>query len=271
MAAGDYDGRTCLHLAACEQQLGVIHFLMYCHTNKDLPFAKKVELNPVDNMGGTPLEDAVRHGHQVVEMLLRQHGGVCSDDPKAMEEARRRQAQANAERRNRSVEKEVAALVARSSEARTAGRMETYLQQLVEINSSLQGEVESVIREVGELAAMEQEYNSNLLRPNIVQIARRQVFLEATHGKLHALVNTFLTWAAALENFPCITPPVLHRLIMGPAEESNTGKAGKGIKWDVKDLDGGKACLERLQLLTAVVSCTVSMLDGSAGGDLSDP
>eukprot|EP00873_Tetraselmis_striata_P000688 jgi/Tetstr1/420952/TSEL_012012.t1 len=131
----DYDGRTCLHLAACEQQLGVIHFLLNCHKDTNLPFAKKVEVNPVDDTGGTPLEDAVRHGLHVVEMLLRQHGGVCSDNPEALEGARRRQAQVTSEKRNRSVEKVVADLVARSSEVRTAERMERYLGQLMEVDS----------------------------------------------------------------------------------------------------------------------------------------
>eukprot|EP00873_Tetraselmis_striata_P000687 jgi/Tetstr1/420951/TSEL_012011.t1 len=87
---------------------------------------------------------------------------------------------------------------------------------------------------------MEQKNNNQVTRPKISEIARRQVFLEDTHSKLHALADTFLQWAATLENVPLVTPPVIDRLIKGAPEE---------------------------ELLADVVSCIVSMLDGSAGGE----
>ena len=49
----DYDGRTCIHLAASEGREEVIQYLL----------AKKVVIDPKDRWGGTPLQDAQRHNH----------------------------------------------------------------------------------------------------------------------------------------------------------------------------------------------------------------
>lgn len=38
-------------------------------------------VNPIDRMGGTPLSDAVRHGHLDVQRLLRAHGGKLAVEP----------------------------------------------------------------------------------------------------------------------------------------------------------------------------------------------
>ena len=57
----DYDGRTCIHLAASEGKTHIIKFLI----------GKKINLNPKDRWGGTPLDDAKRHGHIDVQELLQ--------------------------------------------------------------------------------------------------------------------------------------------------------------------------------------------------------
>ena len=67
-AAGDYDGRTALHLAASEGQISVLHYLL----GQDPP----LDINCVDRVGGTPLEDAVRHKHRVAEMMIEEAGGM---------------------------------------------------------------------------------------------------------------------------------------------------------------------------------------------------
>ena len=56
----DYDGRTALHLAASEGHLDIVQFLI----------EQKVDLNPVDRWGGTPIQDAIRHGHHHIAALL---------------------------------------------------------------------------------------------------------------------------------------------------------------------------------------------------------
>eukprot|EP00966_Prymnesium_polylepis_P040287 934842-Prymnesium_polylepis.1 len=52
---GDYDKRTAIHLAASEGHLQTVHFLV-----EELG----AEVSPFDRWGGTPLDDAMRHGHE---------------------------------------------------------------------------------------------------------------------------------------------------------------------------------------------------------------
>jgi len=66
----DYDGRTPLHLAAAEGRTGVVTFFAE-RARQD----KKVNINPCDRWGGTPLDDAVFQGHQEVVDILRKAGG----------------------------------------------------------------------------------------------------------------------------------------------------------------------------------------------------
>ncbi|KAK3265965.1 hypothetical protein CYMTET_25385, partial [Cymbomonas tetramitiformis] len=96
----DYDGRTALHLAACNEQISVIHKLLGFDPRgvgekggeggekkgegeKSLAdsAALKVDLNPVDKMGFTPLDDAVREGAQVAELMLTLAGAKRSSSP----------------------------------------------------------------------------------------------------------------------------------------------------------------------------------------------
>lgn len=58
--SADYDGRTALHLAASEGHLDIVQFLI----------EQNVCLNPVDRWGGTPIQDALRHGHHHIATLL---------------------------------------------------------------------------------------------------------------------------------------------------------------------------------------------------------
>ena len=57
----DYDGRTCIHLAASEGKADVVKFLI----------AKNVNISPKDRWGGTPDDDAKRHGHIEILNLLK--------------------------------------------------------------------------------------------------------------------------------------------------------------------------------------------------------
>lgn len=59
--SADYDGRTALHLAACEGHPAVVQFLL----------SQGVNPNPIDRWGNSPLHDAARLGHKhIVELLL---------------------------------------------------------------------------------------------------------------------------------------------------------------------------------------------------------
>ncbi|XP_077179919.1 60 kDa lysophospholipase isoform X2 [Paroedura picta] len=64
LSSGDYDGRTPLHVAACEGNLEVVHYLLECGATV---YAK-------DRFGATPLMNAVKFRRLEVISLLRKTG-----------------------------------------------------------------------------------------------------------------------------------------------------------------------------------------------------
>ena len=72
--AADYDARTALHLAASNGQTAVLHYLLH-------ELDAKINVNPIDRLGGTPTEDAYRHGKAVAVAILEESGGLRQDDP----------------------------------------------------------------------------------------------------------------------------------------------------------------------------------------------
>jgi glutaminase len=71
----DYDGRTAMHLAACEGHIEILEYLIEIRAN----------IMCRDRFGGTPLEDAVRHNFDLrnagqVQKLLRDHGATLSGE-----------------------------------------------------------------------------------------------------------------------------------------------------------------------------------------------
>jgi hypothetical protein len=71
----DYDGRTAMHLAACEGHVEILEYLVEIRAN----------IMCRDRFGGTPLEDAVRHNFDLrnaaqVQKLLRDHGATLSGE-----------------------------------------------------------------------------------------------------------------------------------------------------------------------------------------------
>ena len=84
MNTEDWKSRTPLHLAASNGQLEACSWLL------SLP---GIKLNPLDMHGNTPLEDAHREGHEVLQVLLRKAGGLRAADPSLVEarEAKKRE------------------------------------------------------------------------------------------------------------------------------------------------------------------------------------
>jgi glutaminase len=72
-SSADYDKRTALHLAACEGRLTSLRYLLELG----------VDVNPVDRWGNTPLDDAARHDHQGIIIVLLEHGGKRHDERRA--------------------------------------------------------------------------------------------------------------------------------------------------------------------------------------------
>jgi ankyrin repeat protein len=68
--APDYDGRTPIHIAASTDHLVVLRYLVeQC----------KVDVNPLDNFNGTPLSDALKHGHARCVKYLVERGATLPD------------------------------------------------------------------------------------------------------------------------------------------------------------------------------------------------
>jgi len=67
----DYDGRTALHLAVCGGQYDVTKFLVEkCH----------VDVNPIDRWDNTPMDDALKYGHQKIMTYLKKKGSQRGAD-----------------------------------------------------------------------------------------------------------------------------------------------------------------------------------------------
>lgn len=82
LSSCDYDQRTALHLAACENQMAVVRFL--------IEEASLDVLSPSDRYGNTPLDDAMRCGHHDVAHFLRSHGAKSSTPGTPSETKQRR-------------------------------------------------------------------------------------------------------------------------------------------------------------------------------------
>ena len=70
LSCKDYDLRTPLHLAAAENQLHIIRYFIE-EASRD---GARLNLNPRDRWGGTPLDDAYLHDHKEVIALLERAG-----------------------------------------------------------------------------------------------------------------------------------------------------------------------------------------------------
>ena len=72
--AMDYDKRSCLHLAASEGNVLIVEALLDAGAT----------INVTDRWDGTPLADAVRHGHrQVADMIYKRNGDIGFDEARA--------------------------------------------------------------------------------------------------------------------------------------------------------------------------------------------
>ena len=76
---GDYDQRTALHLAASMGNLAAVSWILDKGNN--------VNVNVLDRMNCTPLDDAIREGHKVCALLLADRGAMTASDPR-MKKAR---------------------------------------------------------------------------------------------------------------------------------------------------------------------------------------
>eukprot|EP00961_Rhodomonas_salina_P293904 3934122-Rhodomonas_salina.3 len=67
MSTDDYDGRAALHLAATNEKVAELEFL--------LNFEPPINVNPLDRFEDTTLGDDIRHNRPTATSMLRQAGG----------------------------------------------------------------------------------------------------------------------------------------------------------------------------------------------------
>jgi ammonium transporter Rh len=73
---GDYDERTTLHLAASENKIRVVRFLI--NRLKERNEGLEQWLNKKDRFGHTPLDDAIKYGYTEISQFLRENGAKSS-------------------------------------------------------------------------------------------------------------------------------------------------------------------------------------------------
>ncbi|KAL3897608.1 MAG: hypothetical protein SGCHY_003303 [Lobulomycetales sp.] len=62
----DYDGRTLLHLAACENHVNIVKYLLRHHV---------LDIHSTDRWGGTPLTEAIKNGNHEIVRILKKYDG----------------------------------------------------------------------------------------------------------------------------------------------------------------------------------------------------
>jgi len=75
MSTPDFDSRTALHLGASEGQVEVVSSLLRCDT---------IDLNAVDRLQNTALDDALREGHKRIAQMLKLAGGAESTETRKL-------------------------------------------------------------------------------------------------------------------------------------------------------------------------------------------
>lgn len=261
---GDYDGRTCLHLAACEGQLGVLHFLLTCHLDPSLPYAQKVNVNCVDSMGGTPLDDAIRHNQSVVEMILRQAGGVCQEDAEAMQDANRAQEKANQVRFNAEAQLVAKGILAKCREPKVAAQVQAYLSSLQGFVNELDtGYIELVTGLKDLVHVWKDAAAKKSLKPS--DWTKKQA---AIMEKLQHLMPLLSEWNSAIDNPPGLSPPVFNLLARRKDSDEGGGQQGREMGSgpadenmdEIDEVDYKESCLEAIDRLAATLECLHLML-----------
>jgi len=256
---GDYDGRTALHLAACEGQLGVIHFLLGYHNLPQYPGLEPCNINPIDSFGGTPLDDALRHKNRVVEILLRENGGICRDDPAAMQAAAEKQATQRKKQFAREIAIKADKLVRVSQESKRVRSVESYMETVRGYDKVLDGEMAELSKELQSAIKLEKEYVAKLRvkRARNPDKAAHQKRMQSLRDKIGQISPILTEWKDNLENPPSL-PVAAHRwLVSAPLEEEEEEEEEKE---EVVQKDYASECSSALGRLIEIFTCLEEMV-----------
>lgn len=254
---GDYDGRTALHLAACENQLGVIHFLLRYNTLPEYAGLEPCCINPVDSFGGTPLDDAIRHGNRVVEILLRENGGICKEDPEAVAHAKTAQEKSKVALFRNTVNIMADKMVRNSVEYRQLRAYETYLELTRGYDKVLDGALTTLNKDLGELLIKEREYVSKVKvkRARNADKVAHQRRIETMRDTVRDFIPMLQDWKDTLENPPTVKLAV-HRRLLATAETEDVEEEDE----PADDKDYKAECIGTLLTLTQILTCLEEMV-----------
>lgn len=138
----DEQDRTPLHLASSNGSLESASWLL------SLP---EIDVNPVDAHENTPLDDAIRHERDVIEVLLKSHGAVRADHPSLAGVHAKNEAVRERRRREKFLKK-AQGVVAASVEHQMVGILEGGMAALQSACSEMNATVLSVLRVLRSIA-----------------------------------------------------------------------------------------------------------------------
>lgn len=260
----DYDGRTALHLACSCNQLGAIHFLLNYHHLPEYKGLVPCNISPIDAFGGTPLDDALRHGHDVVAILLRGSGGISTqqDDPSVVAEARQRQERAHRDRQREECTAAALKVSRASKEAKRAAVFQSHAAYLDSEAGKLARESASAVHsQLQALISKELEYASKvrLKRARNSDTTAHATRLRAMHASVAAFASALAECVDVLEHPPAVPVPAQRLLAAQMATEGDA----EGADTLGAPLDEGRAhrqCLAGVRLLHDVAACLEAML-----------
>eukprot|EP00899_Mesostigma_viride_P026615 jgi/Mesvir1/7138/Mv25133-RA.1 len=186
--AGDYDQRTALHLAASNGHVEVVDLLLAC---------KGIDANPLDRLGGTPLEDALRGNHLGVADMLRAAGGKMQDDPSLADKLAQRRAFLREQKAEQSKQRTLRAL-AGTRESRAHRLLDEVAGTLDEGLEAVQREAYEFLAVVQDLMGMSAESQSRL---SMMDMHTRAVYRRSREQKVARLGESLVSKARALDVF----------------------------------------------------------------------
>ncbi|KAK3251424.1 hypothetical protein CYMTET_39234 [Cymbomonas tetramitiformis] len=164
MNSSDYDNRTAMHLAASNGCVEALSWML----QRD-----GIEVNPVDRLGGTPLEDAYRHDEPVMILMLEAKGGVRKGHP-SLEENMRKAAEERAALELKKGKEQVRAMAENTSEMKLLKQCSEWVKQIHSTMQPVLYNLSEMLTILGELLDVHMSADSQW---GPVQMAKQKALL----------------------------------------------------------------------------------------------
>ncbi|KAK3280280.1 hypothetical protein CYMTET_11874 [Cymbomonas tetramitiformis] len=196
---GDYDKRTCLHLACSNGHNSCVDFLLR------IP---DIDINALDNFGGTPMDDALRHQHFPIVLMLTKLGALQGSSLAVQRESKAQNAARSSQLSDRV--KHLSSKIEQSSREHQTGALVTEVLGQVKV---LEAEVKSVcqrLREVlditlptGDNKCLEVDLSKSLLTASKAYLAQVKRMAKALSDTLDD-VNDYIPDRCSLRILPAL-------------------------------------------------------------------